>query len=242
METKEQLTLLSEIGRLDLKIIVNREKLNRLSKETALSEAAAIDLEASIAKYSDSKNELLKRRRALDEKLQAEKANVRKWESRAEKIKGEREYTALMSEIGAQKRTITGIEGEISEVTDELKAGEEKLKKATSAREEKVESAKRSHASVRDLLEEEEQHLTKNKEARENLLERIPKELKTRYERIYEKRSFQGVAFLRGSVCQACMRTVPPELFNRVCKGEVIEQCPACFRFLVVDLDAASGA
>lgn len=242
METKEQLTLLSEIGRLDLKIILNREKLNRLSRETAQSEAAAIDLEASITKIFDSKAELLKRRRQLDEKMQAEKGNVRKWETRAEKIKGEREYAALMSEIGAQKRTITGIETEISEVTDELKAKEESLKKITSAREEKVLSAKRSHDSVRELLEEEEQHLKKNREVREHLLERIPKELKTRYERIYEKRSLQGVAFLRGSVCQACMRTVPPELFNKVCKGEVIEQCPACQRFLVVDLDVASGA
>jgi uncharacterized protein len=235
METKEQLTLLSEIGRLDLKIIVNREKLNRLSKETALSEAAAQELSALMIKLTDAKNDLLKRRRTLDEKLQAEKGNIRKWEARAEKIKGEREYTALMSEIGAQKRTIVGIETEISEVTDELKTSDEKLKTSNSAREEKMASAQRAHDAVKELLSEEEQHLTKNKDARENLLDRIPKVLRLRYERIYEKRALQGVAFLRDSICQACMRTVPPELFNRVCKGEIVEQCPACQRLLVVD-------
>lgn len=241
METKEQLTLLSEIGRLDLKIIVNREKLNQLSKDTSQSEAAALELEGTMTRLTDAKNELLKRRRALDEKLQGERGNVRKWEARAEKIKGEREYTALMSEIGAQKRTITGIEAEMSEVTDELKSSEDKLKNAMSARDEKMASATRSHDSVKDLLSEEQEHLAKNTEARENLLNRIPQTLRVRYERIYERRALQGVAFLRGGVCLACMRTVPHELFNKVCKGEVIEQCPACQRFLVVEQESASS-
>ena len=241
METKEQLVLLSEIGRLDLKIISNRDKLSRLSKETAQSEAAAVDLEATMKQLTDSKNDLVKRRRALDEKLQAEKANVRKWESRAEKIKGEREYTALMSEIGAQKRTIAGIDAEISEVTDELKGSEDKLKQASTARDEKMANALRAHDAVKELLSDEEVNLKANTDARENLLQRIPKVLRLRYERIYEKRAWQGIAFLRNSICQACMRTVPPELFNRVCKGEVVEQCPACQRLLVVEQESPAS-
>ncbi len=121
METKEQLTILSEICRQDLKIINIREKLNRLNRDNKVASDAAFILKETIGSLNQSKADLLKRRRALDEKLQLEKANLRKWESRAEKIKGEREYTALMSEIGSQKRTITGIEMELNEVTDELK-------------------------------------------------------------------------------------------------------------------------
>jgi predicted nucleic acid-binding Zn-ribbon protein len=95
---------------------------------------------------------------------------------------------------------------------------------------------------VKELLADEEQNLTKNKDARENLLGRIPNVLRLRYERIYDKRALQGVAFLRDGICQACMRTVPPELFNRVCKGELVEQCPACQRLLVVDLESSAAA
>lgn len=240
MDTKEQLIALAEICRLDHKIINNREKLSRLNQESTQSKEAALELEAGIAKLSNLKEELLKRRRALDEKLQIEKANVRKWESRAEKIKGEREYTALMSEIGAQKRTITGIETEISEVTDELKSSDEKLKKMTGDHQEKVLNANRAYDAVKELLEEEEKYLQQNAQSRANLLERIPKSLKSTYLRIYEKRSQQGIAFLRDGICQTCMRTVPPELFIRVCKGEVIEQCPACQRLLVADVAKAS--
>lgn len=242
MDTKEQLMVLSEICRQDLKIITNREKLNRLNRESKLAQDAAQGLEQSIAKLNNDKTELLKRRRLLDEKMQAEKANLRKWEARAEKIKGEREYTALMSEIGTQKRTITGIEAEIAEVTDELKGGDDKLKNATGAHSEKIQSATNAHDSVKELLADEEQNLSKNESAREALLARIPPTLRLKYERIYEKRAQQGVAIVREGVCQACMRLIPPELFNRVCKGEIIEQCPSCQRFLVADLPAPTNS
>lgn len=236
MDTKEQLTILSEICRQDLKIVKNREKLNRLNRDNKLASDAAIELEETMAGLNQNKAELLKRRRALDEKQQIEKANLRKWEARAEKIKGEREYTALMSEIGSQKRTLAGIDLEINEVTEELKAGDEKLKKSGEARDEKTQSANRALDSVKDLLEQEQELLKENEVARASLLEKIPKVLRVKYERIHERRSQQGVAFLREGICQSCMRLVPPELFIRICKGEVIEQCPSCQRLLVADL------
>lgn len=233
MDIKEQLLILSELCQKDLKLIANREKLNRLNRESEHAKTAATDLLSTINGINAQKAELLKRRKVLDEKLQQEKGNLRKWESRAEKIKGEREYTALMSEIGTQKRTIAGVEAELSEVTAELKSGDEKLLKASGDREEKILQANHAYSEVEELLKEEEARLNSNTEAKEALLKRLPVILKARYERIYEKRAHQGIAFLRQSVCQACMRTIPPELFIRVCKGEVIEQCPSCQRILV---------
>lgn len=233
MDTKEQLTIMSEICRQDLKIISSREKIQRLSLENKEATTAASKLEVAMNDLTNTKADLLKKRRALDDKLQIEKANLRKWEARAEKIKGEREYTALMSEIGTQKRTITGIELQINEVTEELKQGEEKLKKASGARDEKTKSAEQAFLAVKELLADEEGQLQKNQSVREILLEKIPKALRLKYERIYEKRSQQGIAFLRDSVCQACMRMIPPELFLRVIKGEIVEQCPSCQRILV---------
>jgi predicted nucleic acid-binding Zn-ribbon protein len=240
METKEQITILLEICRQDLKLIANRERLNRLSRESESAKALASDLGARIENINSRKNELLKNRKNLDEKLQLEKANLRKWETRAEKIKGEREYTALMSEISAQKRTIVGLEAEISEIMTELKAGEEDLLKVSGAREENIDKAKQAFEAVKELLEEENTQLQKNIDAKDNLLKRLPSTMIARYERIFEKRAQQGIALISNAICQACMRMVPPELFIRVLKGEVIEQCPSCQRILVADIPAAA--
>lgn len=237
MDIKDQLRVLSEICRQDLQIINAKEKLNRLNRESTDAKSAALELEKTMESLGSTNAELLKRRRLLDEKLQLEKANLRKWESRAEKIKGEREYTALMSEIGAQKRTITGVEAEIAEVTNELKSGDEKLNKVSGAHEEKTASANRAFESVRELLSEEQNDLDSKESARRNLLEQLPKPLQLKYERIYEKRAQQGIAVLKKGCCQACMRMVPHELFNRVCKAEVVEQCPSCQRLMVPETE-----
>ena len=193
------------------------------------------NLESRIQNINTHKAELLKNRKVLDEKLQLEKANLRKWEARAEKIKGEREYTALMSEISAQKRTILGLETEISEVTTELKSGDEQLLKAAGARDEKIGIAGQAYESVKELLGEEGDKLEQNIKAKDALLSKLPPVIKARYQRIYEKRAHQGIAILSNAICQACMRMVPPELFIRVLKGEIIEECPSCNRILVPD-------
>lgn len=236
MDTKEQLLILSEICQKDLKLIANRDKIERLGRESEHAKNAAEELEKTIEIINNQKIESLKRRKSLDEKLQQEKANLRKWESRAEKIKGEREYTALMSEIATQKRTIAGIEAEMTEISQELKSGDEKLLKATGDREEKIERANKAYEEVKELLNEESERLNTNVKAKEILLLKLPAALKNRYELIFKKRASQGIAFLRDSICQACMRTIPPELFIRVCRAEVIEQCPSCQRILVADI------
>jgi predicted nucleic acid-binding Zn-ribbon protein len=237
MDIKEQLMILSEICQQDLQIINAKEKLIRLNRESQDAKNAACELLKTIEALGTHNTELLKRRKILDEKLQLEKANLRKWESRAEKIKGEREYTALMSEIGAQKRTITGVEAELSEIMSELKSGDEKINKASGAHEEKISSANRAYESVRELLDEQETELSKKEAIRQSYLSKLPKTVQVKYERIYEKRNQQGIAVLSKGICQACMRMVPHELFNRVCKGEVIEQCPSCQRIVVTEFE-----
>lgn len=235
MNTQEQLIILSEICCQDLKIAKHCENIARLSKDTKEAKDASVDLEGELKSLALKKENDLKKRRELDEKLQTEKSNLRKWESRAEKIKGEREYTALMSEIKAQKRTITGIEIELAEVSDQLKKTDDTLKKTSGAQEEKVEFAELSYGKVKEELAKEKAVLKDSEKIRQELIEKLPKIIKLKYERIYEKRNFQGISFLKEGVCQACMRTVPPELFNRVLKKEVVEQCPSCLRIMVIE-------
>lgn len=235
MNTKEQLVIIAEIGRHDLKMIASRDSLLRLNKDSDQAKARALELETSINSIGHSKNEALKRRKLLDEKLQVEKSNLRKWEARAEKIKGEREYTALMSEISSQKRTISGIEAEMNELATEIKGNEEKISKASGAQEDSIDRANRAFDEVKELLKEEEDRLSVVAEAKEALLKQLPPVLKARYDRIYANRMQQGIAFLHNEICLACQRKVPAELYIKVCKGEVIEQCPSCQRILVSD-------
>ncbi len=233
MEIKQQLRILLEICQKDLEILNKKVELVKLGSSSNEAKDSSVKLKLLIEGLEEKKSEALKKRRALDEKLQTEKANLRKWESRAEKIKGEREYTALISEISSQKRTITGIESEMSELATEVKAAEEKLKKTSGDHDEKVRSAATLFDSVKGSLDKEEKTLTEMEEGRNQLLEQLPKPLQANYHRIHDKRGQIGIAILRQEICQACQRKVPPELYIRVLRGEMIEQCPSCLRILV---------
>jgi predicted nucleic acid-binding Zn-ribbon protein len=241
MDIKEELNVLIEICRQDLKLVESRNELARLNKESAQAEKGASELDTEIEKIKLAKAETLKRKKTLDERLQLEKANLRKWEGRAEKIKGEREYTALMSEISTQKRSIFGIEAEMSEVNEELKKSDEKLNKASNACEEKRNRASSAHSSVKELLDEEESRMQEHRRVKEALLASLSKPLQARYTRIFVRKGDQAIAILKNEVCQACMRLVPPELYLRIFKGEVIEQCPSCQRILVIIKPADSN-
>lgn len=235
MHTKEQLSIIAEIGRHDLKMVASRDSISRLSKDSDQAKSAALMLEASIESLGGTKSEALKRRKLLDEKLQVEKSNLRKWEARAEKIKGEREYTALMSEISSQKRTINGIEAELNEITNEIKSSEDKIVKASGAHEDNINRANNAFSEVKELLKEEEGRLNATASAKDALLAKLPAALKSRYERIYANRAQQGICFLRNEICLACQRKVPAEIYIKVAKAEVIEQCPSCQRIMVAE-------
>ncbi len=68
---------------------------------------------------------------------------------------------------------------------------------------------------------------------RETSLVTLPAPLAKRYVQIAERRAGQGIALLAKDVCGACKRILPPELCNRILKGEIIETCPSCHRLLV---------
>ena len=107
MIVREQLVLLSQLGLKDLQLKELREKLKSIPQKAneVKSKAADASIRAESLKAQNIQTEL--RKKHLDLEIQTEKGNLRKWEARADKIKGEREYTTLMSEIGSQKRPRT---------------------------------------------------------------------------------------------------------------------------------------
>jgi predicted nucleic acid-binding Zn-ribbon protein len=233
MDARAQLLVLSEIGKLDLKLLTSKESQNRLGRESTQANDQAVKLGLAMTELEAKKADALVRKKGLDERLSEERGKLRKWETRAEKIRGEREYSALISEISALRRGITGLEAELSEVITELKGTSEKLEKASGDQAKNINIGTDALEGVKELLDQESANFQTIEHAKSKLLEQLPTTLVNRYYKIREKRGDLGVAFLENEVCLACRRKVPAELFLKVAKGEVIEQCPSCNRLLV---------
>ena len=233
MSVLEQLVQLSEVGYLDQKIREISAKKHALPHKADEAKRKS-DVSAQKEKELSVKHaELLARRRQLDQDLATEKGNLRKWEARAEKIRGEREYTALASEIGGQKRMISNVETKILETMEEMEKVEKELAAAKSSLASTNAIAAEELEKVKDDIALLESQLQETQKSRDTAIQKVPPMLQKRYDQIASKRAGVGIALIEGEVCKACRRTLPPEQCIRVAKGEAIEQCPSCQRILV---------
>lgn len=234
MAIREQLDQLSELGKKDQQLKELRDKQRTLPQKANEAKSAAQDLLIKEATLKSAAKELEFKSHQLDSETQTEKSNLRKWEARADKIKGEREYTTLLSEIGSQKKVISDLETQSLQIMQE----QDKTRKDLESTQKLLQTANNLYleewSKVENDLNALAAELQELVQGREALTKLMPPTLLKRYEQIASKRAGLGVAVLIKETCQACKRTVPPELFNRVAKGEILESCPFCQRLLVV--------
>lgn len=235
MIIREQLEKLLELGKKDLQLKDLKEKQKTLPAKANEAKNAAVDASVKESALKAQFKDLELKRHQLDLETQTERGNLRKWEARADKIKGEREYTTLISEIGSQKRAISDLETKSLQVMQD----QDKVKKDLEVAQKALEAANALYQEEWSKVEADMNILAAQQSefenSRDTLTQSMPAPLFKRYEQIASKRAGLGVSLLVKEVCQACKRTVPPELFNRVAKGEILESCPFCNRLLVVE-------
>ena len=179
---------------------------------------------------------LLGERRQLERSLAEEKDKLRKWQARAEQIRKEREYTALMSEIGGQKRLINDLEDQILEKMQTLEETEPPLHEAEDKLKEAKDTAASAWAAINEELNDRKTKLATLTETRNGLLEVLPNDLVTRYTRIAKNRG-NAISMVKNEVCSQCRYKLPPHTGRQIYKGQAIETCPSCQRLMVSEFN-----
>ena len=243
MTLAEQLVLLAELASLDQKARSVADKLETVPGAAKKADDVVAGLKKQLDDVEAKKETSDKARRTVENELADERAKIRKWESRANELRGEREHAALVSEISATKRAMHRLEDtqlehmEAQEAAQKL-GGELKGKHGKAAALAAEEWLK-VDADVKALKAEHEGYAV----ARKSLLEKLPAALTKRYETIAAKRAGVGVSIIKGEMCGSCKRMLPPQLCIQVRKGQVLEACNSCQRLLVhEDMTKAAGA
>src|SRR5688572_29577933 len=116
MQIAEQLVTLAELAAVDQKARAVNEKLETVPALAKKADVEAAALQKQVDDARKKKEGLEKERRLLDGQLVDERAKLKKWEARADGLRGEREHSALASEIGTQKREMGRIEDRMLEL------------------------------------------------------------------------------------------------------------------------------
>ena len=229
----EQLVLLAELSNVDSKVRQVNEKLETLPVAAKKGDEETVVLRKQLDDVAKKRAEIEKQKRTTEGEMVDERTKIKKWEARANDIRGEREQTALFSEVSTAKRVLSKLEDtqlENMEKAEELEKQEQALRvshdKSAARAKEEWDKIAEEMAALRVEGEE-------LKTAKLALLAKFPAPLVKRYETIAAKRQGQGVAVIVKDSCTACRRLIPAQLSLQVRRGLVLETCDGCARLLV---------
>jgi predicted nucleic acid-binding Zn-ribbon protein len=233
MDIAAQLVLLAELAHVDQQAKGSADRLESVPADAKRASALADTLQKNLEKAQNEKTSAEQQRRAVEIEIQDEKSKMKKWEARADQIRGEREHAALSSEIGTSKRVISKLEDRALELMQAMEDADKGVATATAKHAAQAESARAEWKKVEGDVKALEAELATFQVARSALLQKLPAPLVKRYEMVAAKRQGVGVAIIRVETCGSCKRTLPPQLCIQVRRGQVLEQCPSCSRILV---------
>ena len=200
-----------------------------IAEAEAQGQAARELIEGEKRRIEDADRE----RRTKEGELQDCEAQRDKFQSQTALVKTNQEYSALLAEIDNMLRRIASTEEEIlaaMEIVEQVSATFKDVEQEQSRRGE--EFAARV-AQLRVEMEQVGRDLETAAKEREDLLDQLGAEVKTRYTRISQRHG-TGTARIHDQSCVACHRAVPPETVNRVLAGG-LHACGSCARILVLE-------
>lgn len=230
----EQLILLAELARLDQKAKITADRLETLPLAARKAEAVAAKLKTELDSVALRKGTSEQVKKASEIEIADERVKLRKWEARSQDIRGEREATALNSEIGGAKRHIREQEDIVLEQMEAIEAADKDAAGLTKKHAAALDDVKDEWAKVEGDIAALKADVVASVASRQALLAKLPAHIVKRYELVASKKQGVGVAIIDvKDVCSACNRAVPPQLCIQVMKAQVVESCPACMRLLV---------
>jgi predicted nucleic acid-binding Zn-ribbon protein len=153
----------------------------------------------------------------------------------------ERETNAVQRELEELRKLIRDREDEIGKLTTDGDAQRVALE-ATEAEAKKIlEELSAREGDINSTVSTVESQRAAKKATRDEVTKKLPPVLYRRYETIRSRRG-SGIAQTTDGTCKACNMALPPQLFHRLRREPLLEQCPTCNRIIYFAPPQPSGA
>ena len=234
---KEKLTRLKLLQSVDQVLDGLKEQRDVLPRELAELEAEMETLQAHHDRIQARFTELtaLKSSRGLDRTKELD--HVKKYESQLQETSNNREYQALLREVGFAKKAAAELEEELGRISEEIAQHEEQLQTAAEQLEGKKQDVAAKRVEAEESTKNVERTLAEESKRYEELLKDIPRDLLSRYN-LVRKRTNLVVVGVGAGACHGCFMALPPQLYNQVRRVDTLYTCPNCHRVLFHEPEA----
>ena len=143
----------------------------------------------------------------------------------------ERETNAVQRELEELRKLIRDREDEIGKLTTDSDAQRVTLE-ATEAEAKKIQDELNAReGDINSTLASLEKQRATKQGSRDEVVKRLPPVLYRRYDAVRARRG-SGIAQTTDGTCKACNMSLPPQLFHRLRREPLLEQCPSCNRII----------
>jgi uncharacterized protein len=237
----EQIRSLEDLAALDADLKTLDEQLNQERSTLSTLKASLKRLEdkrkndtLSIAATEKARNELVVDVRAMMQQLDHSRDKLNR-------SRTERESNAAQRELEELRKLVRDREDDITKLTNEGDAVRAQVE-VTDAEAKKLQAELgSSEGDINSRLSQVEEQKKGKLVERAAALKGLPPVIYRRYEMIRGKKGV-GIAQTTDGTCKACNMSLPPQLFHRLRREPMIEQCPSCQRLIYFVPPSAQAA
>jgi predicted nucleic acid-binding Zn-ribbon protein len=227
----EQIRALERLAQIDAELKELQERLSqeRSTLEGMKSGLAKLDEKlsgdrAALGSMEKTRNELMLDVRNMNQQLEHSREKL-------SRSRTEREANAAQRELEELRKLIRDREDEITKLTASLDASQQLIDSTALEQKKVADDLGAREGDISSKVGEAESKVGEKETERAAALKALPPVLYRRYETIRLKR-VTAIARTTDGTCQACHMSLPPQLFHRLRREPILEQCPSCHRII----------
>ncbi len=241
MSIPDQIRALEQLAQIDAELKDLREQhaqerstLDGLKSGIARLDEKLADDGATLATMDKARGELIQDVRNMTQQLEHSREKLGR-------SRTERESNAAQRELEELRKLVRDREEEIGKLTADAETVRQANEGTQAEHKRLMDDLNSREGAISSKLGEVDRALQGKQAERDAAIKLLPPQLYRRYDMIRSKRG-TGIARTTDGTCQACHMALPPQLFHRLRREPMLEQCPSCNRIIYFSAPVAAGA
>ncbi|HJO55106.1 MAG TPA: C4-type zinc ribbon domain-containing protein [Candidatus Scalindua sp.] len=205
-------------------------------KQDVQKKKALIEEEKALAEKKQEEKVAVQKdidRKELD--LKTNEGEITKFNVQLNSIKTNKEYSALISEIGSKKADMSILEDEILDTMSKLEIAKQGFEKATDNLRNEEESLKDLTNSVDAEVKETDTEIEKIKGEQKKYIDLLDEHSLANYNRLSNIKGGKAIVPVIGNVCGGCFMNIRTQTLNALMGSKDLVFCQSCSRILYLD-------
>jgi uncharacterized protein len=214
----------AEVKSLEEKLAEERGVLNTLKDNLKKLEERLVLDRATVAAADKQRNELQTDLRTMSMQIEHSRDKLNRSRTERESQAAQRELEELRKLMRDREDEIQRLDGDTAQVRTTVETTEAERKRIE-------EELTAKEGDIQAKVAKLEADRTEKGGGRGEIVKRLPVALFRRYEMIRGRRG-TALAQTTDGTCKACNMSLPPQLFHKLRREPVLEQCPSCNRMI----------